>query len=72
MAKTTKVTVERKASASYTLRATAQNVKKLKELDLITQEELTEMIKTVTKAMQRHIGMDMFEEKNETNEGSTL
>lgn len=44
-----------KASASYTLKAITNNIKKLKELNLITKEEEAQMMELKNKALDKYV-----------------
>lgn len=48
-------------SISYTMKATAKNITKLKELDLITDEEFNQMKEVHKNAANRWLGEKMFE-----------
>lgn len=50
---------KQKVSATYTLRACGENAKKLYELELISQEDLTTIIGIQRKALDKYIKAEM-------------
>lgn len=48
-----------KVSATYTLRAIGENARKLYTLNLLTDDQLSEIIKIQKEAMEKHIRAEM-------------